>query len=93
MTRAQRREVVWTPLIVWAALMALVGVTLLYAYLPGAPAKTEVALAVSIAKTVLIAVIFMQLRQAAALTRLAALAGIAWASMLYLFTFAEIASR
>lgn len=93
MTRDQAREVLWAPLVVWALLMALLGLTLLYAYLPGAPLKTEAALAIGAAKALLIALFFMQLRQAAGLTRLAAGAGLAWASLLYLLTFADILTR
>ncbi len=93
MTRAQAREVLWTPLIVWALLMALVGLTIMYAYWPGAPLKTEAALAIGATKALLIALVFMQLRQAAGLTRLAAGAGLAWASLLYIFSFADVLTR
>ena len=93
MTRDQAREVLWAPFIIWALLMALLALTLFYAYLPRAPLKTEAALAIGAAKALLIALFFMQLRQAAGLTRLAAAAGLAWASLLYLFTFAEMLTR
>lgn len=93
MTREQRREVIWAPLTVWAGLMALLALTIVYAYLPGWPAKTEVAIAIGAAKAVLIAAFFMQLRNAAALVRLAALAGLVWLAFLYLFTFADYLTR
>lgn len=93
MTRAQAREVLWAPIIVWVLLMALLGLTILYAYSPAAPLKTEVALAIGAAKAILIALFFMQLRRAAGLTRLAAAAGLCWASLLYLFSFADFLTR
>jgi cytochrome c oxidase subunit IV len=93
MTRAQAREVLWAPLAVWAALMALLALTILYAYWPAVPLKTEVALAVGAAKAFLIAVFFMQLRQAAALVRLAAAAGLVWLTFLYLFASADYLTR
>ena len=93
MTREQAREVVWAPLAVWAGLMALLALTLAYAYLPGLPLKTEAALAIGAAKALLIAVFFMQLRHAAALVRIAAGTGLAWLSLLYLFTFADYLTR
>ncbi len=93
MTRAQAREVLWAPLGIWAVLMALLVLTLVYAYLPGLPLKTEAALTIGAAKALLIAAFFMQLRNAAALVRLAAGTGLAWLSLLYLFTFADYLTR
>lgn len=93
MKREQAREVLWAPLIVWALLMALLALTILYAYLPHMPLKTEVAMAIGVAKALLIVLFFMQLRHAAGLTRLAAAAGLAWATLLYLFTFADLLTR
>lgn len=93
MTRDQAREVIWAPLAIWAGLMALLALTVVYAYLPGLPLKTEAALAIGAAKALLIAVFFMQLRHAAALVRLAAATGLAWLGFLYLFTFADYFTR
>ncbi len=93
MTRDQRRQVIWTPLLIWAALIALAAVTLGYAYWHAAPAKLATGLAIAAAKAALVAVIFMQLNKAAGIVRLAAVAGMAWASFLYLFTFADVLTR
>ena len=93
MTREEAREVIWAPLGIWAGLMALLTLTIVYAYLPGLPLKTEAALAIGAAKALLIAMFFMQLRNAAALVRLAAGAGLVWLAFLYLFTFADVATR
>ena len=93
MTREQRADVILRPLAIWAVLMVLLAATIGYAFWPGAPLKTEVALAIATAKAVLIALLFMQLRSAAWLVRLAAIAGLAWVSLLYLIAFADYLTR
>ena len=93
MTRDERREVIWAPLGIWAGLMALLVLTIAYAFLPHAPFKTEMALAIGLAKALLIALFFMQLRRAAGLVRLAAGAGLVWGSLLYIFTFSDLLTR
>ena len=90
--RRETRHVVVIPLLVWTGLMLLLGLTLSYAYLP-LPAKLEAALVVSVAKTLLIALIFMQLREASALVRVTAFVGLAWACLLFLFSFADFLTR
>lgn len=93
MTREQRRTVIWTPLATWAGLIALAATTLGYAYLPHAPAKAEASVAIALAKALLVAWIFMQLRAAAGIVRVAAVAGVAWASFLYILAFADVMTR
>lgn len=93
MTRDERREVVIAPLLIWAALMALLAATVAYAFLPGAPFKTPVGLSIAFAKGLLVALLFMQLKRAAGLVRLAATAGVVWASFLFLLTFADLLTR
>ena len=93
MTRDQAREVIWAPLGIWAALMALLTLTILYAYAPSLPLKTETGLAIGASKALLIAIFFMQLRHAAALVRIAATTGLAWLAFLYLFSFADYFTR
>ena len=93
MSADERRHVIWGPVRLWAGLMALFGATVFYAYLPGAGAKLGVSLSIGTAKALLIAMLFMQLRAASGLVRLAALAGLVWASFLYLFAFADYLTR
>ena len=87
------RHVVIVPLIVWAALMLLVGTTLCYAYWPGAPLMFAAGLLVAATKIALIAAIFMQLRKASALVLIASAVGLAWLSLLFLFSFADFLTR
>ena len=93
MTREQRAHVILAPLKVWAALTLLLCMTFAYAYLPHAPAKLWMSLAIAAAKALLIAAFFMQVRQAAGLVRMAALAGIIWASFLYIIASSDYLTR
>lgn len=93
MTREERRRIVLAPLAIWTGLMALLALTVGYAYWPHAPWKTEAGLAVALAKALLIAVLFMQLKHAVGLVRVAAIAGVCWASFLYILTFADVLTR
>ena len=88
-----RRQILLIPLLVWAALMVLLAATLGYAYLPRAPGKIVSGLVVAAAKAGLIAIVFMQLGKASAIVRLAAVAGLAWLSLLFLFSFADFLTR
>lgn len=89
----ERREIIIIPLLVWAALMALVFVSLGYAYWHGAPARFAVGLAIAAVKTAFIALIFMQLRRASGLVRIASLAGLFFLSLLFFFSFADFLTR
>lgn len=89
----ERREILLIPLLVWAALMLLLGATLGYAYLPEAPGKIVSGLVVAAVKAGLIAIVFMQLGKASAIVRLAAMAGLAWLSLLFLFSFSDFLTR
>ncbi len=93
MTREDRNHVLIAPLKIWAALMGLLALTIGYAFMPGLPFKTEAGLAIAIAKALLIAILFMQLRRATGIVRLAAIAGVVWASFLFLLTFADLLTR
>ena len=93
MTREQRSHVLIAPLKIWAALVVLLAMTFGYAFLPDAPLKLPVSLAIAAAKALLIATFFMQLRQATGLVRMAAIAGVAWVSLLYIIAFADYLTR
>ena len=93
MTREDRSRVLIEPLKIWAGLMVLLTLTIAYAYTPGLPLKTEAGLAIALAKALLIAILFMQLKSAAGIVRLAAIAGVVWASFLFILTFADLLTR
>ncbi|MGN6621328.1 MAG: cytochrome C oxidase subunit IV family protein [Sphingomonas sp.] len=93
MTDDTRRFVILAPLAIWAGLMVLLGLTAVYAYLPAAPIKPAISLSIGIAKALLIAMFFMQLRKSAELVRLASMVGLIWASFLFILTFADLLTR
>ena len=93
MTREQRNHVLIAPLKIFAGLMALLTLTIVYAFLPGMPLKTEAGLAIALAKALLIAILFMQLKGATGIVRLAAISGAIWASFLFVLTFADLLTR
>jgi cytochrome c oxidase subunit 4 len=93
MTGEDRHHVLIKPLCIWAALMALLVLTIVYAFVPGLPFKTEAGLGIAVAKALLIALLFMQLKGASGIVRIAAVAGLVWASFLYVLTFADLLTR
>ena len=90
---AERREVWVAPLAVWAALVGLLFLSLGAAFAPLGPFKTATSLAIAGVKVILIALVFMKLDRASNLVRLAALAGVVWASFLFLLAGADYLAR
>ena len=89
----ETREILLVPLLAWAGLIVLLLASLGYAYLPGAPLKLAGGLGIAAGKVALIAIVFMQLGKASPLARVAAGAGLAWLSLLFLFSFADFLTR
>lgn len=87
------REGLFSPLLVWLALLGLVALNCGYAFLPGAPAKHAVALGIAAIMIGLVGTRLVELRQKSALVQLAALGGVAWLSLLFLFSFADFLTR
>ncbi|AWN48571.1 oxidase [Methylobacterium terrae] len=78
---------------VWAALMALLGVSTWAAYWPFGRVDTALGFAIAGVKTALVALVFMQLRHAGGLVRLVAACGLFWAAILFTLTLADVLSR
>lgn len=88
------REGEWAaPLAVWAALVVLLALSVGAAYAPLGPFKTSTSLAIAGIKAVLIGLVFMRLGKSSNLVRLAALAGLVWASFLFLLAGADYLAR
>ena len=86
--------VIWRrSLVVWATLMLLVLLTLGLAYLPLGRFNLPLALLIAAAKAVLIGVVFMELRLAKGLIRLAAGAAFLWIAVMFALTYCDLASR
>ena len=84
-----RGEVFWRPLAGWAALIALIAASALI----GSHGGRTIPILIAGAQVAIVALAFMQLLRAEGLVRLAALAGIVWASFLFLLTFADLLTR
>ena len=91
--RAELRRVWITPLVVWAALVALLFLSLAAAYAPLGPFKTATSLAIAGVKVILIGLVFMKLDESSNLVRIAAMAGLVWASFLFLLAGADYLAR
>jgi len=79
--------------LVWAALMVLLAITLGAAFLPLGAARPWIAYGIATAKAALILWYFMELRQEGGLVRLAAIAGFVWLAILFTLTAADYLTR
>lgn len=89
----ERPPVLGGPLLIWAGLIALVFANLGLTFAPIGRYRTPAHFAVSAVMIGLVASFFMQLNRASNLVRLAAFAGVAWASFLFLLSGADVLSR
>ena len=80
-------------LIVWGALMALLALTVALSFAPLGPFRLAVSLAIAAAKAALIYWVFMDLRTADGLTRIAALCAVGFVGILLLLPALDAAVR
>jgi cytochrome c oxidase subunit 4 len=89
--------VTWYPpralVLSWLALLALLGLTVLAAYQPLGMFNTVVALAIATGKALLIAAVFMELRQRNGLVIAFAGAGFFWLSIMLWLAFSDYTTR
>lgn len=79
--------------VVFAALMVLLAITVGVAYVPLGPANAPMALVLAAVKAVLVVLIFMHIRHAAPLVKLAAIGGFIWLAILIAFTMSDYLTR
>ncbi len=77
----------------WIGLMLLLAATLASSYVPLGPWNTAINIAISCAKTALIALVFMDLRRSPALPRLAAVTGLAILALLFGLSWSDYLTR
>ncbi len=91
------RQISWHPpralVLCWLGLMALLAITVTVAYLPLGSANTVVALAIATAKSLLIAAIFMELRERSGMMIAFAGAGFFWFAIMLWLAFADYMTR
>jgi cytochrome c oxidase subunit 4 len=91
------RPTVWQlarePLLVWAALLALLAITVVAAYAPIAPFNAAANLLIAAIMVGLLAVFLLDLRWASTLVRLVAASGLFWLAFMLALTFTDYLSR
>lgn len=80
-------------LLVWLALLAMLGLTVGASLLPIGPALPLVSYGLAASKTVLVFWYFMDMRSEPGLARLAASAGFVWLMLLLTMVGADVATR
>ncbi len=79
----------WT----WLALLALLALTFASAYVHLGSYNLLLNLGIAVMKTLLVAIVFMQLRQSSAIVRIVAVAGLFWVSLLVALSVADMLTR
>jgi len=77
----------------WLGLMLLLALTVTVAYLPLGSANTVIALAIAAIKALLIAAIFMELRERSGMMIAFAAAGFFWLAIMLWLAFADYVTR
>lgn len=90
---SEQREIMLRPALAWLVLLGLLALSCGYAFLTDAPIKLVVALGISAVMAAIIGGVLMDLRKASAIVLLAAFGGLAWLSLLFLFSFADFLTR
>ena len=80
-------------LLVWSALLALLGLTVTASFLLAGPASFAVSLAIALAKAALIFWFFMHLREERGLIRIFAIGAAAWLLIMFLLIAADYGTR
>ena len=80
-------------LLVWAALMLLLAITVTATFLPLGNVRIAVSYGVAVAKAALVLWFFMELRDDDGLARLAGIAAFAWISILFVLVIADYLTR
>jgi len=77
----------------WVALMVLLAATAASSYVPMGAWNTVLNMGIAVLKTLLIALFFMHLRQAGALLRVVAIAGLVFLAILFGISWSDFGTR
>ena len=80
-------------LLTWLGLLALLGLTVAGAYQPLGAFNTAVALSIAVCKALIVAAIFMELRESKAVTLAVACAGFFWLAIMLWLVLADYVTR
>lgn len=93
MSAAKPERLWWPEAGIWLALLALLAISLGSAYLPLGLGNAAANYGIATLKALLVAVLFMHLKSANALTRLVACAGLFWLLVFFALTFSDVLTR
>ena len=97
MSATSQEETTWglwrRNLIIWAALMVLLALTCYAAFWKLGTLTTVISFTIAAVKSALVLVFYMELKEARALMRLAAGAGLIWAGVLFALTLSDVLTR
>jgi cytochrome c oxidase subunit IV len=79
--------------LIWVALMCLLALTVVLAYVPMGVFTPTAGIAIAFAKAGLVVMLFMELARSRPLIRLAAAAGLVFLTVLFALTLADVFSR
>ena len=77
----------------WLALMVLLALTTVLAFVPLGSANLFISLGIAVAKALLVLIIFMELKASSSLIRAAAAAGFFWLAIMIALTSADYTHR
>jgi cytochrome c oxidase subunit 4 len=80
-------------LLIWIALLALLAVSLVLAYIPMGRLTTAIGVVIAVAKSTLVVLFFMELASAKSLIRLAAISGLIFLAAMFALTLADVLAR
>ncbi|MET4278733.1 MULTISPECIES: cytochrome C oxidase subunit IV family protein [unclassified Bradyrhizobium] len=80
-------------LLIWAALLALLVLSLVVAYVPMDRMTTASGIIIAGVKSTLVVLLFMQLASAKPLIRIAAISGLIFVIAMFALTFADVLAR
>ncbi len=89
----ERRHISRKAALTWLALMLLLAATVAGAYSGIGAWKLPLSMAIGVAKSLLVMVVFMEVWQSSISARFAAMAGLVWLGLLFSLTFADEATR
>lgn len=82
-----------TYVLVFAALIALTGITTGVAYIDLGPFSIVMALAIAVVKMLLVALFFMHIRHSTRLTKIVVAGGLVWLGILITLTMSDFVTR
>ena len=80
-------------LLIWAALLVLLLLSLVAAYIPMGQITTATGIVIAGAKSTLVVLLFMELASAKILIRLAVISGLVFLIAMFALTFADVLAR